>query len=265
MRRIKFYKATGQGNDYIVFEDLKNLKVTPHLIRSLCDRHRGIGGDGVILFERGESFFARIFNSDGSEAEISGNGLRCLASVIHFLGWGKDLLRIKTIAGFREITLKEKINDFEYLFEMEIGKAEDIEDIVVFIKEKNVWLNGLFVKLANPHLVVFKNEFNMEELLMFGPLIEKNSLFTEGVNVEFTKVLSDNEIFSHFWERGVGHTLSSGTGAAASAIASIKRYDLSNNLTVFTEGGNYSVKVIDEKIFQTGNATLLYEGMFFLP
>ncbi len=264
MKKLKFFKTAGHGNDYIVLEYIGEFEITPYFIRSLCDRNRGIGGDGIILFERGEQFFARIFNRDGSEAEISGNGLRCLAAIIHLLGEGKDHLKVKTVFGDRNIFLKEKVNDYEYLFEMEIGKPKKIEDVVIFLKEKNIWLNGIYVELANPHFVVFKENLNLEELLIFGPLVEKNSFFPNGVNLEFTKILSGNEIFSHFWERGVGHTLSSGTGSAASAIAAIERYNLSSNMTVFTEGGNYSIRVVDGKIFQIGSVNILYEGTFFL-
>ncbi len=263
MKSLKFYKATGQGNDYIVIEDFEGFELTPHFVKSMCDRHRGVGGDGVILFEKKDKIFARIFNSDGSEAEISGNGIRCLASVLHFSGVGEKILKIETLHGVRDVVLKDVESDLEYIFEMNLGKVNKIEDVVVFLEGKKIWINGIYVELANPHFVIFKKDFNKEELFSLGPLIEKNSLFKRGVNVEFAKVLSEKEIFSYFWERGVGYTLSSGTGAAASAIATIERFHLKSEITVYTEGGDYLVRDVDGEIIQRGQAKVLYKGEYY--
>lgn len=257
---VPFTKASACGNDFLVI-DGRYLPSDPGgFTRLICDRHNGVGADGVewLLPAEGADLSIRLINADGSEAEISGNGTRCVAAYAVANG-GEDKLTIRTGAGIKRCDLVSRNgNNFE--FEMEMGTPQVGEPFTLTLASGSVL--GTPVSMGNPHYVVFVDEFSLAWQAE-AEEIQKQPCFTEGVNVEFVRTQGSNAIEVRFFERGVGETQSSGTGSCASAVAAIAAGRVQSPVSVHAPGGTQVVRWPDDKVLLRGPAQLICRGEFF--
>jgi diaminopimelate epimerase len=256
---VPFTKASACGNDFVIVDGVHAPPELHKFSRCICDRHNGVGADGVEwLFPADDAdIHARLINADGSEAEISGNGTRCVAA--HLVAAGhQGKLAIRTGAGIKSCELKSREgNRFE--FEMDMGEPllGDPFSIKVAFGEAH----GTPVSMGNPHYVVFVKEFSpawQAEAAEIG----RHHDFKHGINVEFVRVKSKNEIEARFYERGVGETQSSGTGSCAAAVASIAAGRANSPVIVHAPGGAQTVRWMRETVFLRGSAQLICQGEF---
>lgn len=279
--RIKFSKMHGLGNDYVFInclkENLDNVDIK-ELAAKMSSRHYGIGSDGIILImppsSNGNDFKYRIFNPDGSEAEMCGNGIRCAAKYVyeHKLT-GKKRLRFETKAGIikPEVIIEKGCSVKEIRVDMgepvlERKKipvkgpagAAISEDLKIGSKTHKITC----VSMGNPHCIIFTGNTEIKDFEHTGKAIENHSIFPNKTNVEFVQVLNKNEIKMRVWERGAGETLACGTGACASAVACILNKKTDRKITVHLKGGDLKIEW-DKKsnhVFMTGPAVGVFEG-----
>ncbi len=283
MSAVPFAKTEAHGNDFLLVSrdevDI-HLGKAARLARGICHRLQGVGADGLILFSAVEGepeFEMTLFNSDGSPAEISGNGLRCLAAYLVYRGRaGNESLTIRTGAGKLSLALVDRAGH-RFRFRANMGKPRLAASDVPFVAEPgdapavNVPLDVdaealrvTAVSMGNPHAVVFTDVYDPGELLRIGPRIESHSRFPKRVNVELVQVLSSHEIRMGIWERGAGLTASSGTGSAAAAVASILNRRAESPVEVRCDGGTITVEWQAEgDVFVTGDAVVVAEGTYF--
>ncbi|HEV2023037.1 MAG TPA: diaminopimelate epimerase [Terriglobales bacterium] len=259
---VPFIKATACGNDFLLIDGMHAPADLVAFSRRICDRHRGVGADGVEwLFPDNEADIrARLFNADGSEAEISGNGTRCVAAWLA-AERGLENARVRTGTGLRECKLTGR-EGARYEFEVDINMGEPQPGDELSIKLAFGEVRGIPVSVGNPHFVVFVDEFHpgwQAEAAEMG----RHHDFQYSINVELVRVVSRQEIEARFFERGVGETLSSGTGSCASAVAAIASGRAESPLTVMTPGGVQSVRW-EREVFLRGPAELLCRGEFFV-
>lgn len=259
---MRFTKMHGLGNDYIyVYGEVpENIA---ELSKKLSDRHFGIGSDGMIYIcpsERAD-FKMRIFNADGSEAKMCGNGIRCVGKYVYDKGYtDKTNLKIETLSGIKTLNLSVsggRVNNVT----VNMGKAVAAQEMNLEIDGKTVTL--IPVSVGNPHAVIFAEDINTVPLTELGPKIEHHGIFPDGVNVEFVQVLSKSEIRMRVWERGSGVTCACGTGACASVAAAIsRRYcDYNSDVSVVLDGGTLHITVSDDNtVTMRGQATAVFEG-----
>ncbi|HKL74500.1 MAG TPA: diaminopimelate epimerase [Halanaerobiales bacterium] len=276
MKHLDFLKIHGIGNDFILVDGRKiNLDYKP-LALKLCPRHFSIGADGLIILENANNYNndykMRIFNPDGSEAEMCGNGIRTLIHFIKYLGINnKKNYNIETKAGiirtevlsYNDKFSKIKVNMGKAKFHKDkipanVDNKSEINDHKVIINGNEVFLNSL--SIGNPHTVVYVNNIDEVPLVKWGKEIENHEIFPDNTNVEFVKIINKNNLEMRVWERGVGETLACGTGACASAVMSAKKGYTSNNVNVKLKGGNLKINLKDDIIYMTGNAKLVFEG-----
>lgn len=273
---MKFTKMHGCGNDYVYVncfkEDVKNLG---ELAKKVSDRHCGIGSDGLILICPSDKadFRMRMFNADGSEGEMCGNGIRCVAKYVydHHMT-EKTGLSIETGAGIKYLEL---VVEDGAVSQVKVDMGEPIlksSQIPVKTEKERVigepmevegkeW-NMTCVSMGNPHAVVLVPDTKAFEIEKYGPAFENNEIFPKRTNTEFVQLLSRNEINMRVWERGSGETLACGTGTCASVMACILNGETDNEVLVHLLGGDLTVKY-DERtnhIFMTGPAATVYEG-----
>jgi diaminopimelate epimerase len=281
---MKFTKFHALGNDFLIvdLDEAAMLEEPSGLARRICDRHTGVGADGLLLISvrdrtRGEVHF-RIFNADGSEAEISGNGLRCAAAYLYSQQKiDPPTVRFETVTGLRECRLIER-NQSVYLIKIEMGVPklgskdipfddgaphERIVDYPLMINRKTYPVT--VVSMGNPHCSLFVDQFASRiEWLEIGREIECHPFFPNRTNVEFVRLVGRDEIEVLFWERGVGETLSSGSGSCAAAVASILKGLVGRKVTVRTSMGSLLVEwpADDARVDQTGPAEFAFVGSF---
>jgi diaminopimelate epimerase len=264
---IPFVKAHGAGNDFLLSWAEK---VTvpeaglPAAARAICDRHTGIGADGWILI-RGDSI--RLFNADGSEPEISGNGTRCAAALLvtveQAAGRAVDQVTIRTGAGPKHLRLLRR-DGRRFLFEMNMGMPVfDERQIRRHIPLKTGAQEVTILDVGNPQCVVFVKSFpeNWEAL---GAEIENHPRFPKRTNVSFVRVIDPHTIQTRFYERGAGVTLSSGTGSTGAAVAAILRKVALSPVTVHTPAGEALELRWDDSVYLTGPAEIIGTGEFYV-
>ena len=277
---IEFTKLQGLGNDFLIIEvqEVGTLRQASEIARLMCQRNYGAGADGIIFVTRARhadaDFASRIFNSDGSEAGISGNGTRCVAAYVCYKGlWSEPAVRIATAAGVKlgRLVAREGTR-FEFEFDMGEPRfsSEDVpmslDHRLARVESYPLHLGGDMLEvtclsMGNPQCVIFVPDLNMVNLSEIGPLIEHHPVFPDRANVEFAHVISRDEIEIRIWERGAGHTLSSGTGSCASAVAAALNGFTDRSVRVLTEGGRLRVDWHDDNtIILTGSAEVIYEG-----
>ena len=279
---MKFTKFHSLGNDFLIVDEhkVKDISGIGTLARKICDRHTGVGADGLLLIsvknkEKGLANF-RIFNADGTEPELSGNGLRCAAAYLyHYNKINSSKVLFHTIVGDRECELIEHgEKQFKIKIEMGIPRLsskdipfydgsvhEKIIDYPLSINKKVYPVT--VVSVGNPHCAVFADRFPARiEWHQIGREIELHPFFLKRTNVEFIRVLNRNEIEVLFWERGVGETLSSGSGSCAAAVASILKDYTDNKVTVRTSMGSVIVEWDKDKVYQAGPSEIVFEGNF---
>ncbi len=258
--QISFTKASACGNDFLIvngFEVSGDLSV---LTRRMCDRHNGVGADGVEwLFPDHEADVkARLINADGSEAEISGNGTRCVAAEICSREEKSEIF-IRTGAGVKTCRLTARQGS---TFEFETNMGEPEVSGSLSIDATSVHAVGTTVSMGNPHYVIFVDELP-EGWQRQAMLIQAQPQFSQGTNVEYVKVRTPHEIEIRLFERGVGETQSSGTGSCASAVAAIASKRGSSPVTVIAPGGSQIVRW-ENQVYLQGPATLVCRGEFLI-
>ena len=263
MTSVPFVKATACGNDFLIVDFVHAPDDIYAFSRRICDRHNGVGADGVewVLPANDADLSVRLLNSDGSEAEISGNGTRCVAA------WycaenNRDSVVIRTGAGLKTCNLTAREgNAFEFRTSMGVPEVGNPSSVGTTCGE----VAGIPVSMGNPHYVVFVPEFESGWLVV-AQQISTHHDFKRGMNVELVKIKGENDIEVRFCERGVGETMSSGTGSCAAAVASIHAGKTRSPVQVHAPGGTQTVewKGEGEGVFLYGPATLLCRGEFFI-
>ena len=263
IRTIPFVKASACGNDFLLIDAALAPPASEiaAFTKHICDRHNGVGADGVewISPHFSADVEIRLINADGSHAEISGNGTRCVATYI-CATQEKERVSILTGAGTKICSLISR-RDSEYEFETEMGKAEVKPELT--IKAGAQEFRGIPVSLGNPHYVIFVDEFTRNWQSQAAE-IQNQPEFTDGVNVEFVRVDSKFDIRVRFFERGVGETTSSGTGSCASAVAAMSTGRAASPLKVHAPGGTQTVRRVGDNILLRGPARLVCRGEFLL-
>ena len=274
--KLQFTKMHGCGNDYIYFDCFKqNIADPEELSRRLSRYHFGIGGDGIILIEPSECADARmrIFNQDGSEGKMCGNGIRCVGKYLYDSGLArKEEIAVETQSGIRVLQMQVQ-NGQVIGVTVNMGQAElaperipvslpgsEIIGMPVSIDGKEWEITC--VSMGNPHCVIFCEDPDSLDLTKVGPKFEKAPIFPEGVNTEFIRVIDRKTLQMRVWERGSGETLACGTGACASAVAAILRgyCDRKEEITVRLKGGELKIRWDLEAVWMTGPAETVFTG-----
>lgn len=272
---MKFTKMQGCGNDYIYVDCFSERVENPAaLAREISDRHYGVGGDGLILMEPSDraDAFMRMFNADGSEGAMCGNGVRCMAKYLYdhaLVPPDYRAVRIETRAGTRQITFHVE-NGSAVELTVDMGKPSLTSELPEAIEITGMPLHFVGVDLGNPHAVYFLED-NLAlgarhvaelDLAGFGEAFETHLRFPDRVNSEFVEVFSREEIHFRVWERGSGETLACGTGAAAAVYAGILADKLEHNVLVHLPGGDLCVRfdAQDGHCFLTGDAVEVFSG-----
>jgi diaminopimelate epimerase len=262
---IPFVKASACGNDFLLVDSLTvGDGLSPAdfagLTRRMCDRHEGVGADGVewMYPHKAADVEIRLINADGSMAEISGNGTRCVAAYV-CAQQGKQKLTIQTGAGLKTCVLTGR-SESEYEFEVEMGEAVVGAELAVALGASEA--RGIPVSMGNPHFVVFVTEF-AENWRHAAAQIQRSPEFKHGVNVELVVVDGKHDVRARFFERGVGETQSSGTGSCASAVAAMASGRAESPVQVHAPGGTQAVRKEGNLVFLRGTARLVCRGEFF--
>lgn len=278
---MQFIKFHGLGNDYIVFESQHLARVTDlnDFARRVCDRHYGAGADGIAVVGQAEEgsadFVVRIFNADGSEAGLSGNGTRSAAAYLYYRGlWSRDELHLQTRTGVKLYRLRERLERGHYWFEAELGQpAFDSASIPMLTDEplarvidypldvlgETVRVTALL--MGNPNCCIFVDDFETLDWRRVGRALESHRQFPERANVVFVRVRDRVNIELRIWERGVGETFSSGTCACAAMIASIINHRTERRVGIHMPGGRINAWWREDgEVLMTGRADIVYSG-----
>ena len=260
---MNFTKMHGAGNDFVIIEGSTEMDYST-MAATLCERHYSVGADGFMVAESDKIDGVKMsyYNADGSVGEMCGNGARCLA----MFAYKKGLVDCRS---FNLYTLSgevhaEIINDNDVRIAM--GKPEYDSKFEKYffnrqIEIKDKVFNGSYILMGVPHLTIEVDVLEKDVLLEYGPLLEKNEIFSKGTNVNFVQIVSDGEINIDTWERGAGNTLACGTGSLAAAFSLYKLKKLKNKVKINAPGGTLKVIIEeDETVFLEGNAIIAFEG-----
>ena len=276
---MMFFKMQGLGNDYVYIDcingkepiDIKNLT------RKLSNRHFGVGSDGLILLCKSKvaDLKMRMFNSDGSEAQMCGNGIRCVAKLAYELGLiCEEITTIETLSGIKTLKLNI-VNGKVKTVEVDMGapileatkipvsSSAKIEDkkVKAEVKVKNKKIELTCVSMGNPHAVTFVNNIKNFKVAEYGPILENADIFPEKANIEFVEVVDKNNIKMRVWERGSGETLACGTGACSSVVASSLNGYTDRKVNVQLLGGNLEIEwKPNNHVHMTGPAVTVFKG-----
>ena len=253
-------KGHAYGNDFLLAARQEARRDPSELARTLCDRHLGIGADGLILYElRDRGAAMTLFNADGSAAELSGNGVRCLAALVaraQGLPAGSTVT-VDTDAGTKRLELLARDGE-RYTFRAALGPAEDIRRVTIPVGGETVTATTL--RVGNPQCVVLGPLPDGDRFHRLGPALSAHPMFPAGTNVEFAYVEAPDRVRILIWERGVGPTSSSGTGASASAVAAAAHGGAAREVDVVAPGGTQRVEWRDDGVYLTGWAEIVLEG-----
>ncbi|MBN2736808.1 MAG: diaminopimelate epimerase [Spirochaetales bacterium] len=280
--RINFAKLHGLGNDYIYINNLQGEFEgvdLPLLSQKISDRHFGVGSDGLIIAQPSDKadFRMQIFNADGSEAEMCGNGMRAFAKYLYDrkIAQKKEMI-IETLAGIIKPRVVEERQGKARLITVDMGEPV-LETLKIpanwpgkdkIINEDYDFAVGRFnistVSMGNPHCVIFVDSITDDLVLKKGPVIHQDQLFPRKTNVEFIKILSENEMDMRVWERGSGETLACGTGACASTVAAVLTGRTQRSVKINLLGGSLQIEWNQEnnRIYKTGPAEEVFQGYF---
>ena len=274
---LQFTKMHGLGNDY-VYMDAINQKIEnrSELAKFVSDRHFGIGSDGLILICPSEKadFRMQMFNQDGSEAEMCGNGIRCVGKFVYDKGLtNKETITIETLAGIKTLVMKAKdgkietarVDMGEPILEPEkipvISKECPVKNLKLLARDKE--FDFTCVSMGNPHAVTFiKEDVNDFDICKYGKNLEVNKAFPKKANIEFINIIDEKTLKMRVWERGAGETLACGTGACATAVSAILNGYTLREVTVKLLGGDLKIEWNEENnhVYMTGPATTVFEG-----
>ena len=276
---MKFTKMHGIGNDYVYVNCFKEeIKNPSELARFVSNRNFGVGSDGLILIRPSEKadFQMDMYNSDGSQAEMCGNGIRCVGKYVYDYGLtDKTQITIDTLAGIKYLDLtvedgkvsKIRVNMGEPILTPEqipvISKKNPAVNIPIEVKGKEYHMTC--VSMVNPHAIVFMDHVKDLDIEVIGPHFENHTCFPKRTNTEFVEVLDRNTVNMRVWERGAGETLACGTGACATAVACVLNDKTEDHITVHLLGGDLEIEWDKEsnQIYMTGPATTVFDGELF--
>ena len=274
-----FTKFHGLGNDYLVLESEQLADITDlaTFARRICNRHYGAGGDGIAIVARSETadadFNVRIFNPDGSEAGLSGNGTRCAAAYLYYNQlWTADELRLSTRTGLKRYFPRERIGPGKYVFESELGQPKfDTKSIPMITEQPLDRVVGYPLKvvdetvqvtamqMGNPNCCILVDEFDTIDWRRLGRSIENHPKFPDRTNVVFIRVVNNNTIELRIWERGVGETTASGTCSCAGAVAAMVNKKVDREVRAVMPGGEVRIKWREDgEVVITGSAEVVY-------
>jgi diaminopimelate epimerase len=283
---MQFTKMHGIGNDFVMVNCLgqdgrSQLELARQLATILCDRKFGVGGDGVIAVLAGESapFAMKMYNPDGSEAEMCGNGIRCFAKYL----WDRDLTNgeisvpVETGAGLLQLHIQAGADGKADSVRVDMGVpvlepalvpttlghgATSAVNVPLEIDGQTVYVTT--VSMGNPHAVIFVDRVKDYPIEVVGPKVESHPSFPRRTNTEFIEVLSEREINFRVWERGAGETLACGTGACAAVVACVLNGKTGRSVLVHLPGGNLEIEwsEVDNHVYMTGPAAEVFEGEF---
>lgn len=279
MKTIPFTKMHGIGNDFVVLDCIGEISAADipdpdALAARLCRRNYSVGADGLLLLLPGSDGCdarMRIFNADGSEAEMCGNGIRCISRLIHERGYASgDSLTIATRAGTRHVEVSRDA-DGRFMATVDMGSARfdgpqlpaAVTDVIT---ELPITVGGrtfvcTAVSVGNPHGVVFVDSFDDFDIRRIGPLLEHNPIWPGGANIQFAQIRPDGSVRLRSWERGAGLTLACGTGACAVAAAAVMTGRAAAPMTIILDGGTLYIDIRpDGHILMTGPAETAFEG-----
>jgi diaminopimelate epimerase len=280
---VDFIKMHGIGNDFIMMDfysrQLPKQIDFGEVAKKLCDRHFGIGADGLILILPSERYDLRmrIFNFDGSEAQMCGNGIRCFAKFVYENNMiNKIKFSVETLAGkiVPELIFSYDDKDTIEGVKVDMGNPnltkkeipmignpdrQVVNETISF--EKGKYFKVTCVSMGNPHCVIFVEDVDVFSVTEIGPVIEKHHLFPEKTNVEFVQVINEHEINFRVWERGVGETMACGTGASAAVVAGVLNKRIKKNAIVHLKGGDLKIEWSEDgHIYMTGSAESVFKG-----
>lgn len=274
---IKFTKMEGLGNDYVYIDCTKqDIENKSDLARFVSDRHFGIGSDGLILIlpSKIADFRMQMYNADGSESQMCGNGIRCVGKFVYDKGLtDKTKITIETLAGIKILDLHVsegrvetvRVDMGEPVLEPEkipvISNEKIVKNLEIEVEDKN--FKFTCVSMGNPHAIAVIDKLNEFKIEKYGPMIEENSsIFPEKTNVEFIEVVDENNINMRVWERGTGETLACGTGACATLVACVLNGYTRKKATIHLLGGNLEIEwnKDDNHVYMTGPARTVFEG-----
>ncbi len=275
---MKFTKMHGIGNDFVVVNTLAEVLEEAQYAdssRRLCHRKFGVGGDGLLLVlpSKVADYKMRMFNPDGSEAEMCGNGIRCFAKYIYDRKMASDTqVKVETLAGVKVLRLLLRAGKVEavrvdmgqpLLLRSEIPMRGDDNGRVIGegLKVEGRKFDITAVSMGNPHVIIFEDHVEEFPLTKWGPLIETHKAFPERANVHFAQIYNQGEIRIRTWERGAGETLACGTGACASVVACALNNKTGRNVLVHLPGGDLRIEWMgDNRVVMTGPAEQVFEG-----
>jgi len=278
-RPYRFSKYHGLGNDFVILDGIHQ-RLPEHmatLSMAICDRHMGIGADGVLLLLPSDhsDFRMQIFNADGSEAQMCGNGIRCFATYIFETGLSsKEVLSIETMAGVMVPAINH-VNGKVTAIEVDMGtprltkgmipmqgNPQDAATSVTIDLGDSQW-EGTGVSMGNPHVVIFGDDWSQLDIETIGPAIEQHPLFPDRTNVEFVTVHTPETATMRVWERGSGETMACGTGACATLVAGVLTHRLARRATIHLPGGDLLIEWLEsnDHVMMTGPAVHVYDGV----
>ena len=278
MQTYRFTKMHGAGNDYIFFSCFdQEIEHPIGLAKQISHRNFGIGGDGIVLICPSVHADAqmRMFNMDGSEGEMCGNAIRCVAKYVYDNDiCKKPLIKIQTLAGIKDVQVFTDENDEVTSAKVAMGKADftaknvpvllDMEEVI----DETLPIAGreyaiTCVSMGNPHCVVFLDEIDSLDLRSIGPLFEHNEIFPERINTEFIRIIDKNNLQMRVWERGSGETMACGTGACAAVGAAVANghCNAGEDVQVHLPGGILTINYTPEQVYMTGPAEKVFEGV----
>ena len=265
MKTLYFTKMEGLGNDYVYIDASRFPIANPSALSvRLSDRHFGIGGDGIILIGPSDKadFCMRIFNADGSEGRMCGNGARCVGKYVYdkHLTTKTDIA-LETLSGIKMLHLNVGNDGLVESVAVDMGSYSLIDAPVEAVSRGRVF-SGKGISMGNPHYVIFIDDAETLDLTAYGPGIECNPAFPDRTNVEFAKVIAPGVIRMRVWERGSGITMACGTGACATAAAALELGLISGQCQIVMDGGSLSISCDKDsgKVVMTGPAVTVFEG-----
>ena len=276
--QLHFTKMEGIGNDYIYFDGInQEIPMDKEFIMKISDRHFGIGSDGMIVILPSDQydFKMRMFNLDGSEAMMCGNGIRCVAKYVYdFNLTDKDVITVETLSGIKTLKLNVengkvktvRVNMGAPILECDKVpvKYDDEKMINKPVKVDGKTFNITCVSMGNPHAVTFINDTDNLEIEKIGPKFENNEIFPDKVNTEFIQIIDKKTVKMRVWERGSGETFACGTGACACVVASVLNRLTENKVTVKLLGGELEIEYNQDEntVYMTGPARVVFTGEY---
>lgn len=270
---MKFWKYHGLGNDFVLSEDLDGtLEATPQRAARLLNRHTGIGGDGWLLVRRSQvcDIAMFLYNTDGSVAEMCGNGLRCFAKHVHDHKLvQKEVFTVETLAGVMEVTIAAE-DGVTKTVTANLGAASfdrpsipmtgegECDRITMHALDRDFTVSACLMGV--PHAVVFGTDFTDEDVLKYGPVLETDPVFPRKANINFANILDDHTVEVRTWERGCGRTLACGTGSSATAVLCHRAGYTGDDVEIRLQEGNLRIQVTSDGVVMTGPAALAFTG-----